>query len=478
MSENRQMRATPATSARPRSKFGSLALAVDLGMALWMTIVFYSRVTDGGDTGIDTGLYLSGLSALIAVFVFLQARRSPSSAADIGLAPLAVSQTNSAPAHSRPANPAIIGAWAASGIGVDALKFTETLAARSYRPTPDECLLDDDGLPVMSSRVKNLDTTRVRASLEQLVKDGALEGIGSGQVCRDAVLRALSLLDMVLNPVQKQWRPDTDPTRQTGPFRLRVKLIVPAGLSYAERRFAEHYLATRLHGLQRPGQQITSELVAGDEGPLAFEQVRTFILDSARASAPEALLLLACDSALCDSVIADWSSRRCLFEPRRPDGLMAGEGAFALLCANPDAAGRTAHDVLCEIAGLSFAQREASADGPGDVSHARLALAISAALRAADTPADSIAGVVCDTDHRASRTLESLFALGAQTPHLDGVQHRLATNEACGHLGAASATAALVAGAVQASRCRQPILIFSGSHPVQRAAAVMIVPSR
>jgi hypothetical protein len=199
-----------------------------------------------------------------------------------------------------------------------------------------------------------------------------------------------------------------------------------------------------------------------------------FSTDACRDNRAQALLLLACDSALCDTIAQDWQANGRLFNPRCPNGLMMGEAAFAVLCANDKALNAAAIDPACRFTRLSRAHRDTSADTQSKPSYACLANVVKEALLAANLSGESIGAVACDADHRTNRTLECMGAMMDQTPHLDAIRNRLAAAEACGHIGAASVAGALVAAIMQSKNSGYPVLLFNVSHVTDRAAALLI----
>jgi hypothetical protein len=153
---------------------------------------------------------------------------------------------------------------------------------------------------------------------------------------------------------------------------------------------------------------------------------------------------------------------------------MMGEAAFGVLCVNHKALQTGSLEAQCQLTRVSLDKREVSADQPGKPSYACLTATVNDALATADLPGEKIGTVACDADHRTNRTLECIGAMMNATPQLDAVENRLAINEACGHLGAASVLGALVAAITQAKNASQPTLLFNVSHIFDRAAAVLL----
>ncbi len=492
---------TPTTK-KPRRRMKWIAISLASVAVIWLAVILWWQAEQRTPATDDILVYLVALPILVLIGIALMAKRASQKNRNPADQTADAATTETTAAASPPITPAtlpILGAWAATSLGLSADEFTDALGERLIRPVPDELLTDEDGFPVLSARVKNLDTSSIHHSLKQAIADGLLAGAPQIDDWRDAPIRALALLDSVFDQLLQDWPFDAAaqsganngngaalpllrgssgmPTVKDKPFRLRVKLLVSSAFSPYENVFARHYAIERLHALPIPEQSFAIDLVATDDSATALILADEFRCAAGDAVNADALLLLACDSSLCPSLAQAWSAGRRLFEPRRPNGLMMGEGAFAILCANDKALPFATTAPLCRMTGMARAQRESSADTSGKASHACLAGAIETVLDAASISPATVASVVSDADHRASRTLECIGAMMTHTPQLDGIQNRLATNEACGHLGAASSAAMLTAAAIEAGKCGNPVLLFSVSHSHERAAAILLPDS-
>jgi hypothetical protein len=258
---------------------------------------------------------------------------------------------------------------------------------------------------------------------------------------------------------------------------LNVKLIVSASLQAHEHAFARAYLKDRLAPLKARMHDMHIDLVAACDDATSLALANAFS-QAPSESAGQALLLLACDSTLCPIVTEDWHAGGRLFGSRHPNGLMMGEAAFGILCVRESALDHALKEPICHLTRMSRARREASADIQGKPSSACLTEQIASALDASRVAGDEIGTVVCDADHRNGRTLECIGAMIEQTPRLDALQNRLAVNEACGHLGAASMAGVMSVATLQVAAAGHPVLLFNVSHATDRAAAVLIPPDR
>jgi hypothetical protein len=471
-----------------------LAISLAVLAAIWLAILAWWQTTHRAIGTADVLIYLLGLPLLVLVCIALLYRRaSPKINAAVHQA------TSEAPATVLPRNGAassdrlpIIGTWAATSLGMEATPLIEALSSRRNRPTPDEQLLDDAGFPLLGSRAKDLDMNAVKQDLVEIIAAGMTDSPPAPDEWRDAPLRSLALLHAVLDQILREWPlPAFDSAREEDAplpllrgssglgnpgfrFDMEVKLLVSASLKPYEREFIRTCVARRLKAIPQGNHPFNLDVIAAEDDTTALKLAHDFHLAATGTGCSQALLLLAADSSLCPSVVEDWASRDVLFDPRRPNGLMMGEAAFAVLFVNDTALQATSIAPLCHMAPVFSARRQSSADSPGKASHDCLAEIIEAALEAASLASDAVAMVICDTDHRISRVLECVGAMTIQTPQLDAIQNRLALNESCGYLGAASVPGLLATGAMQVHRATHPVLLFNVSHSIERAAAVLL----
>jgi hypothetical protein len=487
--------------SRARTFFKWSLISIALVALTWLAVVIWWQTTQRVVTLRDTLVYLLAfpLTVLMTVgllkwWTFRRKHRKTSSSADTSTIDGA-STVASEPAPKLP----VLATWALTSFAPNAEAFVEVLKERQIRPLPDALLTDDQGFPILASRITHLDIETIRQQVEDTVAERKIDNVPDPENWREAFLRTLgllqNLLDQVLDelPLTLDLPARSQPTREEGAFtlrgnapltsaadderlRLKIKLLVPAHFRPLEQRLTLAYLLERTADIPVHKEHIQVDVVPATDDATALALMDQFNADAGRGRHAHALLVLACDSALCDTIAQDWQAEGRLFSPRRPNGLMMGEGAFGVLCANEKAVQSVATAPACRLTRVSRAQRDTSADTQGKPSYTSLAEVIKNALLAANLPAESIGSVACDADHRTNRTLECMGAMMDQIPHLDAVQNRLAAGEACGHIGAASVAAALVAAVMQSKASQHPVLLFNVSHATDRAAAILIPP--
>jgi hypothetical protein len=491
----------PDTS-NPTKRLRALAtwtlLSAVIIVTIWLMIIVWWRTTQRVVSNLElvTCLVVLPLSAIGIFFVLsLVFKRMKNRVKPSEITPSSTGQSQ--PKSSRPADTLpILAAWAVTSITSDGEELVEALAERRARPMPDMLLSDEHGFPLLASRAPELDLSQIETMLATHVAENQMTSRNHVEAYSVACLRALALLGSTLDQVLDEWPlRDVDnqmherafrtatlrgssglPNQVIRPFVLQVKLIVAASLQVHEKVFAQACVEARLAPLNA-GANVQVELVAAHDDATALGLANEFSRGSAD-TAGQALLLLACDSMLCPQLAEAWSTNGRLFGTRQPNGLMMGEAAFAILCVRKSGLDHALTEPICQLTPMYRAQRNTAADAPGRPSSACLTEQVDNALNASGVTRNEIGGVVCDADHRNGRTLECIGTMIEQTPRLDAIQNRLAINEACGHLGAASMTGVMAVAAFQATMAKHPVLLFNVSHSTDRAAAVMIPSER
>jgi hypothetical protein len=472
-------------------------VSIVLVAMIWLTVIIRWQTTQRVVTVQDTLVYLGVLPLAVLICIGLLQwrsfrRKNQNDTSNHKTSASATEGAVSKPAVQLP----ILSAWAVTSFATNAEEFVQALRDRQVRPLPDASLTDDQGFPILTGRIADLDTAAIQEELIRMAAERKIENIPDAESWRAAFLRTLALLggllDQVLDdlplcldmPVDVQANQEADaltlrgaaplPSTPDEQLRLKIKLLIPAHFHSVEQQLAIAYLLHRTAEMPLPNEHLHLDIVQANDDAAALALMDQFSTDACRDNRAQALLLLACDSALCDTIAQDWQANGRLFNPRCPNGLMMGEAAFAVLCANDKALNAAAIDPACRFTRLSRAHRDTSADTQSKPSYACLANLVKDALLAANLSGESIGAVACDADHRTNRTLECMGAMMDQTPHLDAIRNRLAAAEACGHIGAASVAGALVAAIMQSKNSGYPVLLFNVSHVTDRAAALLI----
>ncbi len=475
-------------------------ISLALVACIWIGVVVWWQSTQRIITLPDVLFYLVALPAftLTAIFGFQWVRHRKLKAAQLPKNQPSAIQLDDGNASNQAPEPAlpVLAVWGVTAAADNAPAFVEALLEKNHRPRPDASLLDEYGFPLHTSRVKGLDTGPVKEALARII---ALQGVSVLQDvedCRESFLRSLALFSQLLEQICSDWPlafeaeadANAHSTASIGTLRgteaislapenrlaLQIKLMLPASFQAIEQQLALSFLLEKTAQLDTDPQRLHVEIVLSQDDATALLLADQFRTRSCSSKQPQALLLLASESTLCPGVAEDWQVSGRNFCSQTPNGLMMGEAAFAVLLVNQTALPLAFGMPACHLSRVVKARRESSADLPGKPSASTLSAVIGETLANAGIAGEKIGSVACDADHRTSRVLECIGAMMHHMPQLDAIGNRLAINETCGHIGAASVLGGLVAGTIQARDSGYPVLVFSVSHLFERAAAVML----
>lgn len=371
----------------------------------------------------------------------------------------------------------ILAAWCLTNAGNNIDYFHQALVEKKLRPLPDTALLNDDGFPLFSGRIREL--------------DAALPDEPQHANARAAFSRTIAMLSGLVDQIAEDWPlapsgserrfagfglpilrgNEPAATSQEPRLQLQIKLVIPAAFTADELKQALDWLRQRITTLPVAAADCHIEGIPSADDTTALQLAERF---RSQGGAPAALLLIAAESSLCPSTIETLEGEQRLFNNQRPHGLIPGEAAFAVLVVNRQALQFALQQPACILQRVASCRRAASADDGARPTHSSLGAVTGEALNAAGLSGEAIGAIACDADHRSSRVLECAGAMLEHTPQLDAIANRLAVNETCGHAGAASAAGSWVAGIAQVRSSGQPVLVFSVGHAFERAAAVLL----
>lgn len=456
-----------------RTLLRPVALVFLITLLIWLAVVVYWQETQRSVTVGDIVLYMAGLP-LAAVFGWLALRagyryatrqrpQQDQAAPADGAVIESAAATNEQERHWRIA---LLAVGMASGAGSDATQAYKALKDGEVRPAADAELRDADGFPVRTARVGEVDADAVDEWLER-------RAVGAETSSPDAAqLRALALLNQAMEqivPVLQALAPQQPAAAAT---RLLVQLQVPAHWEEAARTTAAEYLSSIIDRADWPAERRAVIVAQSDEGCAALKCLDEFLIAANHSESQDLLLLAACDCAVDEDRIQGMEARGLLFSHRNQQGRVPGEAAAAVLARAPTALASGAQAVAI-ASRAALLPRQKSADAPGRIGHEVLAQAVGSCLDAAQIDATAICAVVCDADHRSSRTAETAAMMNDLFADLDPVAQCIRSGDALGHLGAAGALVALAVAAGAAQAEQMPVLLAAVAHPVDRAALVI-----
>ena len=255
---------------------------------------------------------------------------------------------------------------------------------------------------------------------------------------------------------------------------LRLEWLLPARWSDNERQAAHAWLAGRFTAQGWPAPQLQVAPRAVDSGLAALKRLDELNVQFNRHPDSAHCLLLASDSHMDTSTIAQWDAAHQLHGAKYPEGRVPGEGASAVLLG---AYRENSGDESMLLHRMVSAQRAKPIDAPGKAQDEIVRESLEQALsRAPDVSPQSLMHVVSDTDMRPSRYAEALQIAEYAAPENEASAALLPLACANGDCGAAIALATVAAAAALAVQSQQPCIVLSHHHASARGVILVSPP--
>lgn len=471
----------------------TLAWIALLSAIVWgATIIYWSR-THRAITQADVVLYLVALPIVVVLGFFMLrwawrrsgekvAAQASAAAAAAASAPV----TASATADERRWSARVLAQWVHTAAGDDAAAVWTAVRDSEVRPRPDAELLDDDGHPLFTTRIDDLDLDALRAALAELPPPAA--GVSPTEPT-PRLLRSLSLLSPCadwLDTTLAVWA-DARAGLPTAPA-LTVLLCMPPlddahhddTTEPPQRAWARAWLAPQLGALEAFDPRLHRLVMqTAHSGADVLAWADQQLVQWQREQRTGLLLLLVADTLIDEATAARLARQGLLMSGRQPKGATLGEAAAGLLLATPDWPAPSAHAAFeldhppATLHRWAHRVRDKSADDAGRVGPEVARDALGDALHASAVPPDAVLAAVCDADLRPSRTTEWYGAMLQHIGHLDAAQDVAALGVALGDCGIAQAALCVALAAQRAATEQQAVVAATVSAPLARGAVVL-----
>ena len=493
--------------------FKGIALFVLISCGDWVAVLWHWESTARDMNTRDIVVYLGLLPltvfglALLLRWAWLGAAQRHAQAAAVPAAGVATASGAAPDADDarRHATVQLLAAHLVCAAGASAAELQAAAKEGMPRPALDPELLDADGLPVLTARIKDLDLAALVPLLEPLLaatRTQRPEWAGLG--APEHVQRALAALQeplastlAALVPWSARFEPGPGAAPgQPAERRVRVLLGWPADWSAFEQELGRSFATWLIaQGGAAPIPvacfAITSHAGSGEDLLLHADRLLQTL---AREGRDEPLIVAACHSAIGEGALQVLERDGLLYSSqKRPKGRMPGEAAAALLIAGadwpaaPDADGDSPVPHLHRPAVL---RRDKSVDAPGRVSSDVVLQAMTQALAASGLGADAVAALACDADQHSARGPEFFGGGLGLLPHLDSGEDMRLIATVTGAVGAVSALLVLACAAERAKAGGKPCLaatlgdsflrlalVALPGPPLPRAAAAVATPA-
>ena len=474
-----------------KSLIKGAALFVAVACVVWIAVLWRWRATQREMDAGDIVLYLAILPIVVFALV-LAARWAVRGALEKQDAQAAATATvagapaaNAPAAESRPAlSWHLLGAWTHTAAGTSVDELLAAIEAGAPRPRPDASLHDDEGLPVLTARIAELDAADVEQALQH-----CLAAAGARSPVPARAVRALASLAPLIDELGQsiaawalQWQaadeqaaggaPSADATRL-----VRVLAAWPGDWDDATCAAAQAWLAARLCDpladvLPLARWTIRSQRMSGTELLSAAERT----LDALqRQGRDDPVVLMACHSDLDAEGIRSLERRQRLFHSaRRPRVAMAGEGAAVLALSAVDWPADAAIDAeRVRFDSPAIVRREASIEDAGRTSSDDAVRLVNHGLASAGFAGATIAKLSTDADQHTARATELFAVTLALMPGLDANEDLRLAGTIAGRLEAVAPLLTLAMAAAQAREAGRPAVALSLADTHWRMAAVL-----
>lgn len=482
------------------SFFKGVALFALIACGVWIAVLWHWQATVRDISTPDIVMYLGLLPVTLFVFALMlrwawvgvadkQAQRS---AADAAASTAEAAAAPSAEDVARHATVQLLAAHIVCAAGASASELQSAAKDGAPRPALDTALRDEDGLPIVAARIRDLDVAAFDALLEPLlVATRAHRPEWAGLVPGDHVIRALAALETPLTAAVESllpWAPrfvaEPKASRATAAEgeraperRVRVLLGWPADWSGFEQALghacALDWLAAR-GGSLIPVARFAVTVHAGTGEELLLHADR-LLQTLAREGRDDPLIVAACHSALGANAVEAMERAGALFGPKRPKGQMPGEAAAALVVAGADwPASPDADGPLPHVHRPTLLRRDKSVDTGGRINGEIVGQAIGQALAIGRIGAEALAGLVCDADQHTPRTAELYGASVGLLPALDSTEDMRLIATVTGSVGVVSPLLVLACAAERALAAEKPQLAVTLGDAFMRLALVVL----
>jgi hypothetical protein len=468
-------------------------LSLAVFAAVWLLMFSYWQYTARMPSTGDIMLWLLALPVLLlAGYVLVRRLRSSPSAgaADTAAALSSRAQpaAGSAAAEKTDAAEARFQlAVLASGLRAPHGPAAADLAAAILEgkgPEPDAELRNEAGFPIFASRIEGLEIDELREQLAELplAKSGEID-IGTVPEERLRTMQSMSevLTELLIHAAEALATASpalvdhgTAQATTIAPM-LRVSLMLPGWWTEHERLLAAQWLQ-QLSVQEAPGHvwQFDHFSAGPETGAWALLDRINLTLNR-DATKPALWIVLAGESAISASRVAQWEAKGLLHLSERKPGLIPGEAVAGMLVTSATDMRHSKPDAV-RVSRPAFGRLESAADAARVSSATLLGTLADRLLTTAELKIDAVQWMVSDADHRASRVTEVANLLRDKLPHVPFDSNNFFVGATCAHMGAAGDLVGLAMGCHLALEKQATVLVGSVQDAHARAALLVRMP--
>ncbi|MET0320173.1 MAG: hypothetical protein ABW069_05585 [Duganella sp.] len=456
--------------------------------ACWLGAVWYWRDTHRMPGADDLLIYLLLLPLMLLLLVWLAVwtGRKLMAAAVVGAT---AASADAAPAASPAPGPAapppltVIAAALRLPHGDTAVQLADAILARRTSLELDPELLNDDGYPVLTGRIADVDSaTQEEDMTDWLARHHPYASWIDEQwraIALGSEIAARLALELAAHPALPPYLDAAAAGKPLPPLpMLHVVALLPPEWDAPVRQAAHDWLRQLVVRTGWPDARIAPALaptLAGT-GQHPLPLIGQLARQAGTAEQPLLCLLVACHSRIGQDSVQAWADRFILLDSAHPNGRIPGEGAAGLLLADQAQAALFDREDAPLLHPASNALRANAFDTHPRADVHLLAEMASQALAAAGVAPAAVSVLTSDSDQRAASMTEVMGMASALLPELDPGSQVLNVTAACGDAGVVSTVAALVLAAQQVEAGAGPALCVTNLDPFHRGAVLLTAP--
>ncbi len=489
--------------------FKGAALFALIACGVWIAVLWRWQATTRDISTRDIVMYLGLLPLTLFIFALMlrwawagvSEKAVQANAADAAKASADAPSSAAANAEdaARHATVQLLAAHIVCAAGASASDLQSAAKDGEPRPALDAILRDEEGLPIITARIADLDLAAVEAQLPSLLAaTQAKRAEWAELVPGEHIIRALAALASPVSAAVEsllawpaQFATDPGSSSATGASiaatdadaerarerRVRVMLGWPVDWSGFEQELGRAFVADWL--AECGGDVITAARFAitahAGTGEDLLIHADRLLQTLAREGRDDPLIVAAAHSAIGANAVEAMERAGTLFGPKRPKARVPGEAAAALLVAGADwPASPDADGPLPHLHRPALLRRDKSVDAGGRINGTLVGEAIMHALATARITAEGLAGLVCDADQHTPRTAEFYGASVEHLPELDSTEDIRLMATVTGAVGVVSPLLVLACAAERATAAQKPQLALTLGDEFLRLAMVVL----
>lgn len=463
--------------------FQTIALFVATACFVWVGVLWHWQTTQRDMSEEDIAVYLVALPLTLFALALLgrwawrgavrQAHEREASAAAVPCpAPTLITPDET----ERRATLQLLAAHLNCPAGESPAAVLKAAEEGAPRPELDPVLRDDDGLPLMTARIRDLDADALDLdAAEEAVR--ARAAARQYEALRPEMRRALAALQRPLENTLAALRPwrerlglEDAPSGPASQSMLRLLPLWPPNWTANETAVARQWLLAQLQAAELVAPHRIAELpLAPGCGWLEAERVVRTLEREDRA---DLLLVTACHSDIGDASVLRLQAEGRLFTSRTATRPIAGEAAATLVLAPASWPIATEDGLPVHLHRAAIVARDKSIDADGRTGAQAAQTCVEQALASGLFAPEAIAAAVHDADQHTPRAAEALTTLLNGLPHLQPADDMRQTGMLNGQAGVAAPLLVIALAAHQAQHLGRPCLALSVDDTRLRLALV------